>query len=178
MKNNFLSSEIEINDFDNILKEFNSIIDSYRLNNQGYFYHIDKTSFLNDCKTVKKYFEDNFFETQDIMIVEIPPHTIGDVHIDTQKNTLALNFPVVNCDNSYTSLYKINSGVAKMIKMTNGLTHISFNKCDFTEIDRFYLKENAVLFNTKIPHNVINLSDKLRIAVSFRFVRDPWSLVV
>jgi len=177
MKNNFFSLEIEINDFDNILKEFNSVLDLYSLNNQNYFNHIDKVSFLNDCKTVKKYFEDNFIEIYNIAIIEIPPNSKSNLHIDTQINNLALNFPILNCDNSYTSLYKINRGVPKIVKMENGLTNLSFNNCDFTEIDRFYLKNKAVLFNTKIPHRVFNLSDKPRIAVSFRFVKDPWVLI-
>lgn len=177
MQNNFLYKKIEIENFFNIVEQFKSSIDRHKLNNQDHFNHIDKNSFLEDCALVKEYFDTNNCIIHNIATIELPPKFHGSLHIDSQKNSLALNFPVINCDDSYTSLYKIDSGIPSVVKMENGLTRLSFDDCDAVELTRFYLKHHAVLFNTKIPHQVFNFSDKTRLAISFRFVRDPWHLI-
>lgn len=178
MQNNFLYREIEIKNFFNIVEQFKSVIGQYKAHSQDHFNHIDKNSFLDDCPLSKEYFNSNNFIIHNIATIEIPPKSWGSLHVDSQQNSLALNFPVINCDDSYTSLYKIDSGVPSVIKIKNGLTRLSFDDCNAVELSRFYLKQNAVLFNTKIPHQVFNFSNKTRLAISFRFVRDPWHLIV
>jgi hypothetical protein len=173
----FLFEEIEIENFNDIVNQFNSVIDNYRKNNQYNFNLIDRDSFLKDCDLVKKYFDDNGCIISNIATIEIAPKSRGSLHTDSYRNTLAMNFPVFNCENSFTCLYKIVDG-APFLKMNpNGLTHTDFSECVMLETARYCIKDKAILFNTQVPHRVFNNSDNPRLAVSFRFAKDPWQLV-
>jgi hypothetical protein len=175
MSYGFLFTEIEIENFHDIVEQFKSVADKYRSNNQFYFNHIDKDSFLKDCDLIKKYFDDNKCVIGNIATIEIPPKSQCNLHTDTQTtSTLAMNFPVFNCENSFTCLYKVISGSPSIKKLSSGLTAQDFDNCEAIEIARYFLREKAVLFNSQIPHCVFNKSDKPRLAVSFRFVKDPW----
>lgn len=100
-----------------------------------------------------------------------------DPHVDTQVNDLALNFPVQNCSDCWTSLYKLNTGTYVKNTLPNGVEYTGFSdNSKFEEIDRFVLN-SAVLFNVKVPHQVWNPTDNTRISVSLRFDRDPWELI-
>jgi hypothetical protein len=173
----FLFEQIEIENFHDIVNEFNSVIESYRKKNQYNFNLIDKDSFLKDCDLVKKYFDDNECVITNIATIEIAPKSKGTLHTDNYRNTLALNFPVFNCEDSYTSLYKIVEGEPALMVYPNGLTHTDFGSCSLSEIARYTIRNKAILFNTKVPHRVFNNSDKPRLAVSFRFAKDPWHLI-
>jgi hypothetical protein len=177
MTDNFLFKEIKIKNLKDINFQLRFAIDYYRPKNQNYFNHIDKDNFLKECPSINDYFVCNNFEVNKIAIIEIPGRSESALHIDTQNNFLALNFPVINCDQSYTAFYKIVEGSPNIIKMANGLTNLNFDNCGTEELDRFYLKQNAILFNTKIPHKVFNFSDNPRLSISFRFVNDPWLLI-
>lgn len=178
MRYGFLFQEIKIENFHDILEQFKSVVDRYRSNNQFYFNHIDRDSFLKDCDLVKKYFDANNCEISVVATVEIPPRSQCNLHVDSQIiSSLAMNFPVFDCENSYTSMCKIISGTPVSKKLSNGLTAVDFGECEASEISRYYLKDKAVLFNTQIPHRVFNDSDKSRLAISFRFVKDPWHLL-
>jgi hypothetical protein len=178
MNYGFLFKEIEIENFRYIVEQFKSVADRYRSNNQFYFNHVDRDSFLKDCDLVKKYFDENKCEISVVATIEIPPRSQCNLHIDSQIiSSLAMNFPVFNCDDSYTAMYKIINGSPSSKKLSSGLSATSFDDCDAAEISRYYLKDKAVIFNTQVPHCVFNNSDKLRYAISFRFKKDPWHLL-
>lgn len=178
MNHGFLFKEIEIENFHDIVEQFKSIADKYRSNNQFYFNHIDRDSFLKDCDLIKKYFDENKCDISVIATIEIPPRSQCNLHVDTQIiSSLAMNFPILDCEDSYTSMYKIISGIPSSKKLSSGLTAMDFDGCEAVEISRYYLKDKAILFNTQVPHRVFNNSDELRYAVSFRFKKDPWHLI-
>jgi len=173
----FLFEEIEIENFHDIISQFNSVIENYRKKNQYNFNLIDRDSFLKDCDLVKKYFDNNECVISNIATIEIAAKSNGSLHTDNYRNTLALNFPVFNCEDSYTSLYKVIDGEPVLKVYPNGLTHTDFGSCCLTEVAKYCIRDKAILFNTQVPHQVYNNSDKPRLAVSFRFAKDPWHLL-
>jgi hypothetical protein len=178
MSYGFLFKEIEIENFHDIVEQFKSVVTRYRSTNQFYFNQIDRDCFLTDCDLIKKYFDEKNCEISVVATVEIPPRSQCNLHVDTQIiSSLAMNFPVLDCEDSYTSMHKIISGVPSSKKLSSGLTALDFDDCEAAEISRYYLKDKAILFNTQIPHRVFNNSDRPRLAVSFRFVTDPWHLI-
>jgi hypothetical protein len=177
MRDIFLFKEIEIENFYEIINQFNSVIENYRKRNRYNFNLIDKRSFLNDCDLVKKYFDDNKCLISNIATIEIAPNSRGSLHTDSYRNTLAMNFPVFNCENSFTCLYKIVDGTPFLKMNPHGGTHTDFSECVMLETARYCIKDKAILFNTQVPHRVFNNSDYPRLAVSFRFVKDPWHLI-
>lgn len=173
----FLYRTLEIENFEEIIQELKSYFLNFPPDNLEYFNHVNKDLFFKNCPITDNYFETNSLKIKNIASIVIPPNANGTAHTDTQQNVLALNFPVEDCENSYTSLYRVDAGIPKVISLLNGLTHCLFDHCKLTEIGRFSLIDRAVLFNTKVPHRVFNLSNQNRKAVSFRFVKDPWFLI-
>ena len=134
-----------------------------------------------------------FFQTLDLGIKEFmgrpifktvlivaAPKSIGKLHIDYRphdNNTLAINIPLINCDNAITEFWKSNEKSSVVEYSPSGSPYLSCgDRTTCTKIDEYRLVK-PVLFNTSIPHVVDNYSDKPRIAISLRLVQDPWDLV-
>jgi len=109
-------------------------------------------------------------------------YTVGystlDIHKDNLIGTggeLAINIPLENCENSITSFWKTDK---PQIKKFTTHVHMYYgypNDAHCEKIDEFKLTQ-PVIFNTQIPHSVINPTDKWRRAISLRFIEDPWHL--
>jgi hypothetical protein len=70
----------------------------------------------------------------------------------------------------------MTEGTENIKVLPNGLRYVTYsNDVEFEEVTRFTL-DGPVLFNTKVPHQVWNPTDKLRISASLRFMVDPWFL--
>jgi hypothetical protein len=104
------------------------------------------------------------------------PNSRGDVHTDTQINTLALNIGIQTVG-TYTVLYDMSEGVPYEVTMPTGNTLTQYDKCKLNEHVRYDLIDNPVIFNTKQLHQVINPTDEWRLAISLRFENDPWHLI-
>lgn len=175
--NKFLFQKIHLSNFNEICKELRSHVLTHLPPNKNNFNHMDSAKLLKDCPLMTKWIIENSLMLRKIAVITINPNSVGSIHTDTQQNSLALNFPILNCENTYTGLYKVIHGEPKIMTMTNGLTYNTFDNCEFEEIDRYNIVDSAILFNTKIPHRVNNPTDTTRIAVSFRFDPDPWNLI-
>lgn len=176
-KENFLFQKIYFSNFEEICSELRSHVLTHLPPNKNNFNHIDSVKLLKDCPLIKKWIIDNSLMLRKIAVIRIEANDMGSVHIDTQKHFLALNFPILNCENTYTGLYKIIKGSPKILTMSNGITYNTFDDCEFEEIARYNIVDSAILFNTKVPHRVNNPTDSMRVAVSFRFEPDPWDLI-
>lgn len=176
-KENFLFQKIYFPNFKEICDELRAHVLTHLPHNKNNFNHIDSTTLLKDCLLIKKWIIENSLVLRKIAVIRIEANDKGSVHIDTQKHFLALNFPILNCEDTYTGLYKVTHGEPKIVSMTNGLTYNTFDNCKFEEITRYNIVDSAILFNTKIPHRVNNPTNSARITVSFRFDPDPWNLV-
>ena len=87
-------------------------------------------------------------------------------------STFALNIPLLNCENSVTtlytnrrapfySLYGNESRLAEVTKIT---------ECD---VITSYTLDRPILFNTQVFHSVENFSPEPRLAISLRFTKNP-----
>lgn len=81
--------------------------------------------------------------------------------------TNAINIPLENCENSFTTFYKIND-------REDHVYYPNFYLCGgleptaVTEVERFTLSKPAVL-RVNVPHAVINPTNELRHVATFRF---------
>ena len=110
-----------------------------------------------------------------ISIISAKPDTSLPIHIDSnlEDSPWAINIPIYNCDDvrSYTAFYKTIKDITpieKSPKETHGDAYFDYTLDQVEEIDRLHLT-TAMLFNTQVPHRVVNGSDKPRIIISVRF---------
>jgi len=106
-------------------------------------------------------------------------NTIGEIHKDhrpNDNNVLAINIPLVNCDNSVTEFWETPENSTRIGHTSNGSPYIGFNRNKCKKIDEFKLTQ-PILFRTDIPHSLSNYSTKIRLGISIRLTTDPWDLV-
>lgn len=98
------------------------------------------------------------------------------------RSTLALNIPLINCENSRTSLYKenklmqpslLNEHIDGNYVSTDLKNTIELQKKNKKQLLTSYVLNRPILFNTRIFHAVENFSIKPRLAISLRFERNP-----
>lgn len=115
------------------------------------------------------------------VLVQVRANSSLHIHKDHRpydNNQLAINIPLLNCNESVTEFYKplIQKDEFNSILTVNGSPYISYKEDECEKIAEFWLKE-PVIFRTDILHGVRNYSNSPRLAISLRFVEDPWELV-
>lgn len=85
-------------------------------------------------------------------------------------STLALNIPLINCENSRTIFYNCEHSLDKFIYKGRPTEVKDISKCK--EIESYVL-DKPILFNTQVLHAVFNHSDMPRLAISLRFEKNP-----
>ena len=105
--------------------------------------------------------------------------------IEKNRSTLALNIPLINCENSRTTLYKETKSKTSHFlseypdaNYTNCISEDLTNKTEIQkknkkQIITSYVLNRPILFNTRVFHAVENFSIKPRLAISLRFERNP-----
>lgn len=177
-KDNFFFKELDIPNYDSILAEIQRF---YIANNpaedRSQFSHISAGLLEANSPNLAQWLRDYNLQLRVAAIIRTPSGNVNIVpHIDTQMNDLAINFPVVNCNDCWTGFYKLTGGEKITKVLPNKLTYVNFSQdAVFEETSRFTLAK-ATIFNTKQPHAVVNPTNNVRIAASLRFVRDPWEL--
>jgi hypothetical protein len=130
-------------------------------------------------------------EVKYVAIVTTPPG-MGNIHSDyspfsqivpvhlrkaKMKNTgtleppWALNFPITNCDESFTAYYKLKPGRTANIRYVaeSALPLITYDLDDVEEVDRFYMNGRAAIFNTQEIHCAHNPTPQDRVVMTVRF---------
>lgn len=95
------------------------------------------------------------------------------------SSTYALNIPLLNCENSVTTLYKDRKPM--FITNTEHTRKDLPPQADYLEIQSVYkakvitsyVLDRPILFNTRIFHGVVNNSPNPRLAISLRFAENP-----
>ena len=177
-KDNFFFKELDIPNYEAVLSEIQRFyVANNPVEDHSQFSHISKGLLVATSPNLAQWLIDFNLEIRVAAIIRTPGETINPVpHVDTQTNDLAINFPVLNCTNCWTSLYRMTGGERINKVLPNRLTYVNFsNDATFGEISKFLLTKPTI-FNTKQPHAVINPTDTIRIAASLRFERDPWEL--
>jgi hypothetical protein len=111
-------------------------------------------------------------------LIQVMPKHQGKIHTDIRTGyggVLAINIPLMNCENSLTELWS-TTAETKDQYTENNLPYSVFETVQCTKIDQFIL-DRPVIFRTDIPHSVKNNSMMVRRAISLRFKDDPWHLV-
>lgn len=85
-------------------------------------------------------------------------------------SSFVVNIPLINCEDSVTTLYKSNKNFKKLYYGTELIEILSIN--DTESIDSYSLTR-PIMFNTRIFHAVRNFSDKPRLAISLQFKTNP-----
>jgi hypothetical protein len=134
----------------------------------------------------------HFFQTLDLgitefmgrpifktVIINAMGNSVGKIHKDYRphdSNVLAINIPLINCDNAVTQFWNTEEDVNLIQYTSSGSPFIGFNQDKCTLIDKFVLTQ-PVVFRTDIPHSVDNYSNQPRLAISLRLAKDPWDLM-
>jgi len=82
----------------------------------------------------------------------------------------ALNFPITNCDTTYTAFYQETQHTNPKFQVhpKNGFPYYTFDQTELEEVDRLYLHQPA-FFNTQEIHGAINNTDQDRYVLTVRF---------
>lgn len=99
------------------------------------------------------------------------------VHIDCTPQALSFNWPVMNCADSTTYLYKIKADPIAGSLYNGGGYYLQLDQSQCDVVDQFQLTR-PTLFNAHVAHSVANPTDAIRLAMSFRFERDPFELLL
>ncbi len=112
------------------------------------------------------------------VLIQVPPGAGLDhsgIHHDVDSTRLAINIPLDNCEESITSFWQ--SWMPAITDNTpNGYSYAYYDPRYCRKIDEFKLTR-PIIFDTSVPHNVGNPTDKWRRAISLRFKPDPWHLI-
>jgi len=167
MIDNFLWQYLDIDDF--LIEDIKYHYMKAIPNNKHFFQKLDIgiTQFIG-------------MEIKKSVLIQVEPHAIGRIHTDYRfdKNfgdTLALNIPLINCEDSITELWR-SDYIPPTRYTDNGQPYNFYDKARCIKISEFKLTK-PVLFRTDIPHSVSNSGNKLRQAISLRFKIDPWHLI-
>lgn len=112
------------------------------------------------------------------VLIRVKPNYFAAIHKDFRtKCTLAINLPLLNCENSITEFWEVDPEAPVIKRLTPNF--VPYNEIDPTrckKIDEYKLT-SPIIFDTSVPHSVHNFSDQDRLAISIRFKEDPWHLV-
>ena len=118
-------------------------------------------------------------EVQRFVLIQVHPNAVGRIHTDWRPNEygdqLALQIPLINCNDSTTILWESN--YTPPIQYTdNGQPYNFYDESRCVKITEFNLTQPTI-FRTDLPHSVNNPTKSMRLAISVRFKEDPWHLL-
>lgn len=116
-------------------------------------------------------------------IIVVYPGTKFPIHVDHEqdiKQQVGLNFPVRNCEHSYTVWYQNVTKIKNLDKQISGDMYTDqisqFDGLDPVEVARCELTR-PVWINAGLPHAAESLNSQLRISASFRFNKEILELL-
>jgi hypothetical protein len=111
-----------------------------------------------------------------VAVIIIKSNTIQMPHVDYGSHTLAINFPLQHCENTWTRFFKNTGQVVEKFTPDTKLPYLEFIDDNKQEETRYKLS-GPTLLNVKHPHSVANTTAFDRSSISFRFKEDPWFLL-
>ena len=107
-------------------------------------------------------------------VIIVGPQRLLQIHDDfVPENTssLAINMEIMNCDETAPTYMFDPLVTPTLTENHTGLPYYSYQRDECILKCQFDLK-TPVLFDTSVPHQVANYTDKKRVSISFRFVED------
>jgi len=174
----FYWKNIHIDNYDALIKEMQECM-SYQLLNDNKFglYHYDLDIFQQTCPLFNEWVNSKSLSIRRIAIIKIYPGKRQDIHrdfLEDSTNTFGLNLNLYNCVNNYTRMFElIDSNFKPPVSYgPNGKPFYSYNENHCREVTRYNL-EKPVLLDLNKLHQVVNLTNDIRLSVSFRFTTRP-----
>jgi hypothetical protein len=132
---------------------------------------------LNELPSIEAWFIKQNLEAQTVAYIATAPAFKQVIHTDVGTPTLAINFPVANCENVATRFYKADlSHCVVNNTPETALPYATYPESSVIEVCSYVLR-TPVLLNIKEPHSIVNLTTRTRYALSFRFKKDPYHLM-
>jgi hypothetical protein len=174
----FYFKQIEVDT--NICNELKTWCASNMQTNDVPFVLLNKNKFLEECTLFIAWTKEQELKVKFVAGIKVNAHNkqveTKTPHIDVMPDgtgNIALNFPIENCDNTYTLMYELVKGEKIINSLPDGTLYSKFSdNSEFKEVSKFYLN-NPTFFNTSVPHKVINNTDANRLSLSIRFENNP-----
>jgi hypothetical protein len=173
----FYFKQIEVDT--NICNELKTWCASNMQTNDVPFVLLDKNKFLKECPLFIAWTKEQELKVKLVVGIKINAFNkqveSKTPHIDLMEDgrNIALNFPIENCDNTYTLMYELIKGKKINISLPDGTMYSKFSEnSEFKEVSKFYLNK-PTFFNTSVPHQVFNDTDANRLSLSIRFENNP-----
>jgi hypothetical protein len=109
------------------------------------------------------------------VLITLQPNGHLPLHVD-QRNGLALNIPLLNCEQTVTELWECDRPYSVGFTK-NGIPYHYYPKDTVKEKLGEFILTKPVLFDVQVPHSSTNYSNSMRLAISLRFMQEPWHLV-
>lgn len=183
---------VEVPNILKIQKELSEFILPYCEGKITGLWSVDTKTFINLCPYTVIYFTDNNLLTSLKKVcytVVHPGAKSTDAHVDRNieppasggqtSGCLSLNFGIANCIETSVVFYKYISGPKKYVPLPDPVegSYIFYAESELEEIDR-YILDKPVIMNNTVPHGILNDTNEPRISISFRFLNDPWNLIL
>lgn len=118
-------------------------------------------------------------------VIVMRPNMSIPIHCDSGDFTYSLNIPLKNFDNTFVRFYKPNSEtVAPIIRVikaadSHEFDHVysSYNPEDCT-VTETHESNGAYFMNTRVPHDVTNFNDKIRVVLLVRLSNNANSKIM
>lgn len=146
----------------------------------GYFEYPSLTPFFEN-KIINSFFKEYDLQVLKCATVKAKPWDLHTPHTDGIPLHLfpyALNFNLLNCENTHVKMYAITEkGYKGDLLTTRGYPHYGYDLKKCKEVFRYTLAR-PILFNARQIHQVSNPSESVRISISFRFASYPRKLLL
>lgn len=180
MNSDFTYQYLEINNSAEIISE---LCNYYSVNKSIYdqqFNGVALPNLIAKCRNFRQWILCHKLRPTYAYYVVVKPGETSPLHIDAQENDLSVNFPIENCVDTWTTMYRVHSSLVYREIYPGGVKRHWWEWQDKnpekTEICRCVVTQPLV-FNTKIPHQVNNPTDLDRVTFIIRFHQDPWFLI-
>ena len=169
--------------FDEYTQHLRRFVKSTGLIEKGTFYNpISAARVYNAIPELQDLFNKHGLnDLQSMAIIRVLPASISPnfPHVDVMPSSeqkVALNWPVFNCENTFTTFYdKKPDAKPETVKLANGLPYDRYGYKDVIEVHRIKINKPVAL-RFDILHAVVNETKDVRITVSFRFATNHWEL--
>ena len=184
--------QLDIPNLKEIHKELTDFILPYCEGKPTGLWSVDLLKFFANCTSAVNYLtsiqlNDNLKKV--CYIVVHPGAGERDAHVDRNieppaesgdtSGCLSLNFGIQNYNETPVIFYEYLSGPKQYIPLPDPSegSYIFYAESMLKEIDRYVLN-NPTLMNNTVPHAISNDTNEVRITISFRFIKDPWHLLL
>jgi hypothetical protein len=135
----------------------------------------DVDDFLAHCPRSADWLQDRGLAIRHLALITLDPGHVSPLHRDRllpDQDPWALNVNIQNCEHTWTEAYRVREDQARDLASTGG-DHLRFYAADPALLIARWNLSKPRLFNTQIAHRVVNDTNELRVALSFRFWQNP-----